>query len=120
MSDIKINFINNSEDMNNSEVVIFQKNVATNFDELSVAWKTLKSKPGQSQSFDYPASAPSTIWVNVATNIIDEKVMSSATLNDENTKLDLSGIRSANIVMKGGGSGPNASPFQFSLENIKS
>ena len=37
--DIQLNFINNSNDVNNSEIVIFQKNVATDFDELAVAWQ---------------------------------------------------------------------------------
>ena len=34
---VQLNFINNSNDTNNSEVVIFQKNVATNFDEIGRA-----------------------------------------------------------------------------------
>jgi hypothetical protein len=39
--DIQLNFINNSNDTNNSQVVIFQKNVATDFDEPAVAWKVI-------------------------------------------------------------------------------
>lgn len=43
MSDtIKLNFINQSQDANNSSVVIFQQNVATDFDELVVAWKVIQ------------------------------------------------------------------------------
>ncbi|CAL2074863.1 hypothetical protein [Tenacibaculum sp. 190524A05c] len=41
--DIKLNFINKSQDTNNSSVVIFQQNVATNFDEIAVAWKVIKN-----------------------------------------------------------------------------
>lgn len=41
--DIKLNFINRSNDANNSQVVLFQKNVATNFDELSVAWHVIEN-----------------------------------------------------------------------------
>ena len=41
--DIKLNFINLSNDVNNSQVVIFQKNVSTDFDELAVAWKVISN-----------------------------------------------------------------------------
>jgi hypothetical protein len=40
---IKLNFINRSNDANNSQIVIFQKNVATDFDELSVAWHVIQN-----------------------------------------------------------------------------
>lgn len=43
MNAIKLNFINRSNDMNNSNVVIFQQNVAENFDELAVAWKVIQN-----------------------------------------------------------------------------
>lgn len=43
MDYIKLNFINKSNDTNNSEVVIFQKNVAQNFDEIDIAWKVIKN-----------------------------------------------------------------------------
>jgi hypothetical protein len=41
--DIKLNFINRSNDANNSQIVIFQKNIASNFDELSVAWHLIEN-----------------------------------------------------------------------------
>ena len=40
---IKLNFINRSSDINNSEVVIFQKNIAETFDELAVAWRVIQN-----------------------------------------------------------------------------
>lgn len=43
MSEIKLNFINQSNDVNNSSVVIFQQNVANDFDELAVAWRVIKN-----------------------------------------------------------------------------
>ena len=53
--DIKINFINKSNDMHNSNVVIFQKNVAEKFDEIAVAWKVIKNcGRGWQHSFQYP------------------------------------------------------------------
>jgi len=55
--DIEITFINNSNDMNNSEVVIFQKNVATNFESTAVAWKVIKNcGRNWSYKFTYPMS----------------------------------------------------------------
>lgn len=41
--DIEITFINQSYETNNSQIVIFQKNVATNFDEIAVAWLVLQN-----------------------------------------------------------------------------
>ena len=53
--DIKLNFVNRSNDANNSEIVIFQKNVAANFEELSVAWKVIKyCGRGDNHPFSYP------------------------------------------------------------------
>ncbi|PZR19962.1 MAG: hypothetical protein DI539_12330 [Flavobacterium psychrophilum] len=202
--DIKLNFINNSNDANNSSIVIFQKNVATNFDEMAVAWQVIKyCGQGDNHPFTYPMGnavgasdswgnftpqlqahegqmfamsltvsgdqlssfgqatsskeiqilnnlqrgainanvyksgkllatrtsvAPQqkavfefkpTIWIGVASQIEEGQVMNSAILSAINTELSLLGIASADIVMTGGGSGPNAQPFQFNLENIQ-
>lgn len=43
MSKIKLNFINRSNDTNNSSVVIFQQNVAEDFSELAVAWTVIEN-----------------------------------------------------------------------------
>lgn len=43
MDKIKLNFINRSNDTNNSSVVIFQKNTATDFDEIAVAWRVIEN-----------------------------------------------------------------------------
>ena len=52
---IKLNFINRSSDINNSQVVIFQKNVATDFGELSVAWKVIQNcGRNDNHPFKYP------------------------------------------------------------------
>lgn len=53
--DIKLNFINMTNDANNSEYVFFQKNVATSFDELAVAWKVIKNcGQGDYHPFTFP------------------------------------------------------------------
>jgi len=54
-SEIKLNFINESNDMNNSNVVIYQKNVASDFDDIAVAWKVIKNcGRGWQHPFSYP------------------------------------------------------------------
>ena len=40
--DIRLNFINRSDDPGYPDVVIFQRNVAATFDELAVAWKVIR------------------------------------------------------------------------------
>ncbi|MGH8780454.1 hypothetical protein [Paraburkholderia sp.] len=53
--DIKLNFINLSNDVNNSQIVLFQKNVSTSFDELSVAWKVISNcGRGDNHPFVFP------------------------------------------------------------------
>lgn len=42
-SDIKLRFINQSNDTNNSSIVIFQQNVAESFGEIAVAWRVIEN-----------------------------------------------------------------------------
>lgn len=201
--DIQLNFINQSNDANNSQVVIFQKNLATNFDELPVAWLVIQNcGQGDNHPFTFPvamqagasdsygnytpqlgaqngqllqvALTPSgnqlvsagagtsgqqvqvlnalpkgainaslykagrllatktsvapqqkavfefkpTIWIGVASQLVQGQVMNSAIVSSVNTQLSLLGIASADIVMTGGGPGPNAQPFQFNFQNV--
>lgn len=201
--DIKLNLINNSNDANNSQIVIFQKNVATNFDELAVAWRVIQNLgQGDNHPFLFPMAmavsasdsygnytpqlpaqngqlfsmnlttsgdqlvasgssssssevqvlnclpkgainasiykdgkilatktsvAPQqkavfqfkpTIWIGVVSQIVQGQVMNSAILSGVNTELSLLGVASADIVMTGGGPGPNSTAFQFTLENV--
>ena len=201
--DILLNFVNQSNDSNNSEVVVFQKNVATDFDELAIAWQVIQNcGQGDNHPFTYPmtmavsasdsygnytprltaqngqlfavtltssgdqlglagsgtsatevqvlnglpkgaisaniykankllaaktAVAPQqkavfqfkpTIWIGVASEIEEGQVMNSAIISSINTEISLLGIASADIVMTGGGPGPNSTPFQFNLANV--
>ena len=43
LSEIKLNYVNHSNDTNNSSVVIFQQNVAENFGEIAIAWLVIKN-----------------------------------------------------------------------------
>jgi len=54
-SKIKLTFINRSNDRNKSDIVIFQKNVATSYEEIAVAWKVIQQcGQGFYNKFDYP------------------------------------------------------------------
>ena len=204
MADIKLNYIDMSNDPNNSEIVIFQKNVATTFDELAVAWTVIKNcGQGNNHPFTFPLEfevgasdswgnhtpqlaatngqlfgmvlnpsgnelvyvgpgtssrevqvanqlakgaisanmykdgrllatktsiAPGqkavfqfkpTIFIGVSSQITQGQILNSAIISSINTEISLLGVASADIVMTGGGPGSNATPFQFTLENVQ-
>lgn len=57
--EIKINFINRSNDRMNSEIFIFTKGVETPFKELSTAWTVVKNLGhGESRPFVFPFAKP--------------------------------------------------------------
>ncbi len=201
--DVKLNLINRSNDTNNSEILIFQKNEVSDIDELAVAWQVIRNLgQGDNHPFVYPAtstiaasdswgnytpqlsaqpgqlfamvrttsgdqlatkgtgSAPSEIqcandlpqgaisvgiyksgkllatktgiapgqmaafefkpdlYIGVASQVVEGDIINSAIISNINTQLSLLGISSADIVMTGGGAGPDATPFEFTLANI--
>jgi hypothetical protein len=201
--DIKLNFINRSNDTNNSHVVIFGRNVATAFNELPVAWQVIqRCGQGDNHPLVYPVtmtvsagdsygnftpqlpaefgqqfamiSTPSgdrlvqvgdssspdevevlnsletgsidayihkagkvfatktsiapqqkavfhfqpSIWIGAVSEIEEGATMNSAIVSSTNTEFSLFGILSADIVMTGGGTGIDAKPFEFNLENV--
>lgn len=59
-----------------------------------------------------------TLWVGVASELTEGELMGSAVVSSINTEISLLGIQSADIIMTGGGAGPSATPFSFSLSNI--
>jgi hypothetical protein len=200
---IHLNFINQSNDTNNSDVVIFQKNEATGFEELAVAWQVIQNcGQGDNHPFQYPMASSTSagdsdgnftpqlqanpgdafqmirtpsgdqlvaagsansateielrndlpqgaisaniykskkllakktnivpgqmatfafkpvIYIGLVSQMEEGDVMNSAIVSSINTQISLLGIASADIVMTGGGSGENARPFEFSLQNI--
>lgn len=55
---IKLNFINQSNDANNSQVVVFQKNNSTAAGATAIAWKVITNcARGSSHPFEYPAAS---------------------------------------------------------------
>jgi len=204
MDTIRLNFINRSNDRNNSTVLIFQKNAASDFDEIAVAWTVIENcaagwhhqldfplelkisaadawgneiieplpaeggnlfqvyrdqsgdqlsyvgpgssakevqlnnslsqgsidakiyragnllavktgiAPGQKAVFEFKP----TIMIGVVSQIQEGDVINSAIISDVNTEISLLGLKSADIVMRGGGTGEAATEFQFTLENV--
>jgi len=53
---VMLNFINNSSSLSNTPVVVFQKNLASSFDEAAVAWRVLQNV---GQGWNYPFEFPS-------------------------------------------------------------
>ena len=74
--DVKLNFINHSNDANNSQIVIFQKNVAADFDDHVVAWKVIQNcGQGENHPFVYPMTtqvAASDNWGNYTPRLTAE------------------------------------------------
>lgn len=68
MSSIKLNFINLSNDANNSKIVIFQKNEVPAFSEIALAWKVINNcGAGDNHPFEFPLDmqlAASDSWGN--------------------------------------------------------
>jgi hypothetical protein len=114
---IALNFINQSNDLNNSQVVIFQKNVALASGPMGsghLVHKTISNcTPGSQHPFSLPA-VPS-----VCITAVPENTVHNVNTQHADTELSLYGISSADIVMTGGGPGPNSTPFQFTLQNVK-
>jgi hypothetical protein len=71
--------------------------------------------PGQKAVFEFKP----TIWIGVASQIAEGQVIDSAIISDINTEISLLGVASTDIVMTGGGPGPDSKPFQFTLSNVK-
>jgi len=199
--DIEITFINQSDDVNNSSILIFQKNVATASEEFPVAWTVIQNcGKGWSHKFKYPialyagardswgnvsdlhlaangqkwnvvkqpsgnqmslddapASASTAVeiqnalpagsinaqvykdgkllatktglspqqsalfsfepilWIGVVSQIEEGDILNPAIMADVNTQISLLGLTKANLIMTGGGAGPKAEPFNFTL-----
>jgi hypothetical protein len=204
MEKIKLNFINRSEDVNNSSVVLFQQNVPEDFGQIAIAWKVIENCGRlDNHPFDYPMDvkvsggdsygnytpqlgasngegfdmiydlsgntlqrsstsatsgdeievrnnlakgtisancyrdgklvavksnlAPSqkavfqfhpVLYIGVISQVEEGDVLNSAIISQVNEKINLFGIRSADIIMTGGGAGKKSSEFNFTLENI--
>lgn len=59
-------------------------------------------------------------WIGVSSQKVQPgQVLSGEVLAELNAEIGYQGISSASIVIKGGGTGRNAQPYNFDLENVK-
>lgn len=70
--------------------------------------------PGQTARFEFGP----TLWIGVAPQAVQGQVMDAATVSGIVTELSLLGVASADIVMTGGGTGSQAQPYEFQLDNV--
>jgi len=204
MNGVHISFVNQSNDTNNSSLVILQKNVATNLGELAVAWRVIKnlgrnwthelfypfdvevgacdafgnrsgryqahigqrwlanqSNSGSNLSLASQPAASSqeleiqnnfaagsvdacvyrdgrlvakktgvvpqqkavfqftpVIWVGVVSQVEEGQFINSAILSNIHQQFLLTSLTKVKIVLTGGGTGPNALPFQFEMFKV--
>jgi hypothetical protein len=104
---MQLNFINQSNDTNNSQIVIFQS-----IDQLT----EVDCPAGHQQRVDFLSDGTNTP-IRIAV-VAKPKVRprTEATLAGI-TVLGLQNIRSADIVMTGGGTGAKAQPYKFMVAN---
>lgn len=70
--------------------------------------------PGQKALFEFLPK----IYIGTASKIDEGDVLNAAIISQITTEINLFGVTSADIIMTGGGSGKNATPFTFSLDNV--
>ncbi|GEM_PF-4291769 len=116
---IRLNFINQSNDANNSQIVIFQQDPASDTGSPAVPWKVIPNcAPGDSHSFTFPKALGPTIWIGAAPQATEGRPPPPAIVSSINTQLSLLNVTSADIIMTGGGPGRSPTPFQFNLANV--
>jgi hypothetical protein len=59
-----------------------------------------------------------TIWIGIMTQVEQGQMIDSAIMSHIDAQISLTGIKSADIVMTGGGVGSTAMPVEFVLENV--
>lgn len=57
------------------------------------------------------------IYIGIISDIVEGEVMNSAIVNQINTEISLLGLKSADLVMRGGGAGATSSAYTFSLDS---
>lgn len=95
MNDIELNFINRSNDANNSAIVIFQKNEVANSGELPVAWKVIENCGlGDHHPFVFPIC----LYASAADSFGNSTVQQFAYYGDEfKVSMDASGCQMTSV-----------------------
>lgn len=81
-------------------------------DERRIAMKTGVT-PGEESVFELQPY----LYIGTCSQVDEDDVMNSDTIQGTPTKLSLLGLKSADIEMTGGGTGRDAVPFAFTLKN---
>ncbi|MEO5643158.1 MAG: hypothetical protein ABIQ40_12605 [Bacteroidia bacterium] len=81
---------------------------------LLIAQKTSVG-PGQKAAFAFDP----TIYITLNSDVQQGELINAAALSDNIFQLSLIGIKSADIVMTGGGPGTDAQPILFTLQNVE-
>ena len=85
------------------------------FRDSRLLWRRRSLPPQQRTVFSFPPS----LWIGAIPGARQSEPLHAHTAAAPPTLLSLRGVASADIVMTGGGSGPDAAPITFSLENAK-
>ena len=113
MADIDITFVNHSYDENNSQIVIFQKDVGTNFDEMAVAWRVIHgAQHGYTETFPFPYPV---LGADLLQGMEPGKVIPAGQLSEAAAAFPLDGVTHAELVLTGGG----GEPYRFALQNVR-
>jgi hypothetical protein len=98
-----------------NDLAIGSIDIAIYKDDRQLARKTGVS-PGEESVFELLPY----LYIGTCVDVEEGDVMDSDTVPSVLTKLSLLGLKSADIVMSGGGVGPKATPFVFQLDKEKS
>ena len=85
------------------------------FRDSRLLWRRRSLPPQQRTMFSFPPS----LWIGAIPGARQSEPLRAHAAAAPPTLLSLRGVASADIVMTGGGSGPDAAPITFSLENRK-
>ncbi|HYW16013.1 MAG TPA: hypothetical protein VE891_07650, partial [Allosphingosinicella sp.] len=77
-------------------------------------WKTPPLAPRQTALFRLEP----TLWITLAADAREGENLSASAVASASAALRLGGVHSADIMMTGGGRGPNSGPIDFTLENV--
>lgn len=98
--------------------LVNSSSTTTIFGNVYRSGKILSKSPAINIGNTYAFQFNPTIWIGVVSGITEGEAIDSSTVSSVNTEISLLGIRSADIVLTGGGAGPSATPYSFSLTNI--
>lgn len=109
---VQLRLVNQAQDSNSTVVIFNQPPIGG--EGVAEAWKIIPNfASGDTCPFAYPQTS---LWIGVAPPVV-EGGSQNAIIGDIPTILDLAGIASADIIMSGGGPGPDPMPFTFQLAN---